>query len=221
MRFTALLVEHLPICVEMLCDTRLSTRPIVILRAWDDRVIDASAEASSSGISQGDSRQRVEQLCPQAVILAAREELYQTYHNRLRSILLNFSNAVETADLGELLIEIGALARTFPSEADLALQVVQRVEDATHLPPTIGIASNKFTAQQAARPSIEQTGRIVIVPDGQERRFLATLPLSVLPDLPVEMARRLHLFGLTTLGAGTITPCCRYASIRIGMGRLS
>jgi nucleotidyltransferase/DNA polymerase involved in DNA repair len=37
------------------------------------------------------------------------------------------------------------------------------------------------------------------VPEGQERRFLADLPLSALPDLPVEMARRLHLFGLTTL----------------------
>ncbi len=114
MRFAALLVEHLPICVETLCDTGLITKPVVILRAWDDRVIDASAEASSTGISHGDSRQRVEQLCPQAVILTAREELYQTYHNRLRSILLNFANAVETADLGELVIEMGALARAFP-----------------------------------------------------------------------------------------------------------
>ena len=131
MRFAALLVEHLPLCVETLCDTGLITRPIVILRAWDDRVIDASAEARSTGISQGDSRQRVEQLCPQAVIVTAREELYQTYHNRLRSILLNFSNAVETSDLGELLIEMGALARAFPAEADLALQVWQQVEDAT------------------------------------------------------------------------------------------
>ena len=38
------------------------------------------------------------------------------------------------------------------------------------------------------------------MPDGQERRFLEAVPLSVLPDLPAEMARRLYLFGITTLG---------------------
>ncbi len=200
MRFAALLVEHLPIGVETLCDTNLATKPVVILRSWDDRVIDASVEACLTGISQGDSRQRVEQLCPQAVILTAREELYQTYHNRLRSILLNFSNAVETSDLGELLIEIGALARAFPSEADLALQVWQQVKEETHLQLTIGIASNKFTALQAARQCRAQASRIMVVPDGQERRFLEPLPLSVLPDLPAEMSRRLYLFGILTLG---------------------
>jgi nucleotidyltransferase/DNA polymerase involved in DNA repair len=78
--------------------------------------------------------------------------------------------------------------------------VLQHVEDAMHLLPTIGIASNKFTAQHAARQPSEPAGRIVIVPDGQERRFLGPLPLSVLPDLPAEMSRRLYLFGITTLG---------------------
>lgn len=215
MRFAALLVEHLPICIEALCDTGLPAKPVVILRAWDDRVIDVSTEASTTGVSQGDSRQRVEQLCPQAVILAAREELYQSYHDQLRSVLLNFTNTVETANLGELLIEVGALAQAFPTEADLALQVFQHAEYATRLQPAIGIASNKFTAQQAARQPSGQAGRIVIVPDGHERRFLEALPLSVLPDLPAEMARRLHLFGITTLGGFAQLP---HAAVTLQFG---
>ena len=215
MRFACLLVDHLPTRVESLLDPSLSRKPIAIVRAWDDRVIDASAEAGVTGLSQGDSRQRVEQLCPQAIILTAREELYQTYHNRLRSILLNFSNAVETSDLGELLIEIGALARAFPSEADLVRQMMQQVAAAMPLQPTIGIASNKFTAQQAARQTGEQASRIVIVPDGQERRFLEPLPLSVLPDLPAEMARRLQLFGILTLGGFAQLP---HAAVTLQFG---
>ncbi len=199
MRFAAVLVEHLPICVETLCDTGLATQPVVILRTWDDRVIDVSAQASLTGISQGDSRRRVEQLCPQAVILTAHEDLYQTYHDQLRSVLLNFTTAVETSDWGEWLIEIGALARAFPAEADLALEILSQVETVTHLQPTIGIASNKFTAQQAARQARSPAGPIVVVPDGHERRFLEPLPLGVLPDLPAEMSRRLYLFGITTL----------------------
>jgi nucleotidyltransferase/DNA polymerase involved in DNA repair len=38
------------------------------------------------------------------------------------------------------------------------------------------------------------------VPKGDERRFLSSLPLTVLPDPPLELLRRLHLFGITTLG---------------------
>ena len=200
MRLTCLLVEHLAARIETLLDPRLTGKPIVIVRGWADRVIDVTAEASATGIRTGDSRQRAEQLCPQAAILTAREELYQAYHDQLRLVLLNFTNAVETADLGELLIEVSALARAFPSEADLALQILSQVETATHLQPTIGIASNKFTARQAARQCLAQVGRVIIVPDGHERRFLEPLPLSALPDLPAEMSRRLYWFGITTLG---------------------
>jgi DNA polymerase-4 len=200
MRFVCVLIEHFPTCVEVFFSPDLAGKPLVVLRTWDDRVIDAASAASALGISTGDSRQRVEQLCPLAIILTAREELYQSQHDRLRSALFNFASAVENVDLGELLIEVSALARAFPTEADLARHVLQHVEDATRLPPAVGIASNKFTAQQAARQAIEQASRISIVPDGQERRFLEPLPLGVLPDLPAEMSRRLYLFGITTLG---------------------
>ena len=196
MRFACLLVDHLPTRVESLFDSSLSAKPIVIVRAWDDQVLDASPEVMVCGIRLHDSRRRVEQLCPQAIILPAREPLYQAQHDQLQSSLLNFANAVETAELGELFADIGALARTFPSEAALAQAVLQSVEQATRLPATLGFAANKFTAAMAA----QQAERIAIVPEGQERRFLELLPLKVLPDLPSEMLRRLHLFGITTLG---------------------
>ena len=61
----------------------------------------------------------------------------------------------------------------------------------------IGIASNKFTAQQAARQANDQ---VTIVRPGDERRFLSALPIVTLPDPPAELIRRLHLFGITTLG---------------------
>jgi hypothetical protein len=38
------------------------------------------------------------------------------------------------------------------------------------------------------------------VPEAGEQRFLAPVPLTALPDPPAELLRRLHLFGITTLG---------------------
>ncbi len=164
MRFACLLVEHLPTCVETLLEPSLAGKPIVVLCEWDRRVIDASPEAKTAGVAHGDTRQRVEQLCPQARILPAREALYQQQHEALRSILLNLANAVETSGLGELFVEIGALAQTFPSEHAFALPLLTQAHHATHLQPALGIASNRFTAMQAARLAVDEATRVLIVP---------------------------------------------------------
>lgn len=200
MRFVCLLVEHLPTRAERLLNPELTHQPLVILRAWDGHVLDASPEAVLAGVGPGDSRRRVEQLCPQAAIRMANETLYQSSHEALQAILANFSNAIETSSLGELFIEISVLARTFPSEKALALHITAQAQQATRLGPTAGIAANKFTAVQAARQAANASNRVVVVPEGNERPFLASLPIKVLPDPPLELTRRLHLFGITTLG---------------------
>jgi DNA polymerase-4 len=178
----------------------LSNQPLVVLRAWDEHILDASPELEAWGVRPGDSRRRVEQLCPQAVVLPARETLYQARHESLKSVLANFADKVEAGVLGEFFIEIGALTRTFPSEQALAGRIVAQAHQTVHLTPAVGIASNKFTALQAARQASLETNHVLVVPKGDERHFLASLPLTILPEPPIELLRRLHLFGITTLG---------------------
>ena len=221
MRFVCLLTDHLPVRVEGLSNPALVT-PIVILRDWDERVLDASPEAIATGVSVGDSRRRVEQVCPRAVILPAREAHYQAAHDQLRSSLLQFANAIETAELGMFFIEVSALARSFPSEESLAVQIIQQIDQVSALQPVLGLASNKFTALQAARQSVVQSVRIAIVPAGGERAFLDLLPLRALPDPPPEMLRRLNLFGINTPGRlCAVAPCSGRAAIWLGVGVLS
>ncbi len=200
MRFVILVVAHLPVAVEQLANPALVNRPLVILRDWDEAVLDASEEVVAAGVAVGDSRRRVEQLCPPAVIRPANPDLYQAHHDQLRSSLLQFANAVETAELGLFFIEVGGLVRSFPSETDLALHILQQVDQDSALRPVLGLAANKFTALQAARQAVAQSVRIAIVPIGSERAFLDPLPLRLLPDPPPEMLRRLNLFGINTLG---------------------
>ena len=200
MRFACLLLEHLPTHVEKMLNPELAQQPLAILRIWDDRVLDASPKVQATGVGPGDSRRRLEQLCPQAMILPAREATYQSHHEAMRSVLARFADAIETRALGEFLIEAGTPARTFPSEKAFGLHLAAQVQQAARLPATVGIASNKFTAMQAARRAASEVSRVLAIPQGAERRFLAPLPLAILPDPPVEMVRRLHLFDITTLG---------------------
>jgi len=200
MRFACGRIEHLPTRLEAALQPELSNQPLVVLRVWDEHVLDASPDVEASGVRPGDSRRRIEQLCPQAVVLSARETLYQSHHDTLKSVLANFAGKTETGPLGEFFIDIGALSRTFPSEQALAEQIVAQAHQTVHLIPSVGIATNKFTAQQAARQAALESGHVWVVPKGDERRFLASLPLTILPEPPIELLRRLHLFGITTLG---------------------
>src|SRR5512136_1118769 len=127
MRFACVRVEHLPTRLETSLQPELSNQPLVVLRVWDEHVLDASPDVEASGVRAGDSRRRVEQLCPQAVVLPARETLYQSCHEALKSVLANFADRVEAAALGELYIDINALARTFPSVQTLAEQIVAQM----------------------------------------------------------------------------------------------
>jgi nucleotidyltransferase/DNA polymerase involved in DNA repair len=200
MRFACLLVEHLPVRVEELLNHKLASKPVVIIRDWDDRVFDASPEVIGGGVTPGDSRRRVEQLRPQAVLIQARENVYRQRHEALKATLASFANAIEAWDLGEFFIDVSALARSFPSEKALGLHIAVQAQRDTHLLPCVGIAANKFTAARAAREAAKESSRTLVVPDGHERQFLAPLPLTALPDPPIELLRRLHLFGITTLG---------------------
>jgi nucleotidyltransferase/DNA polymerase involved in DNA repair len=102
MRFACVRVEHLPTRLEAALRPELSNQPLVVLCAWDEQVLDASPEVEASGIRPGDSRCRVEQLCPHAVVLPTREMLYQSRHDLLKSVLANFADKVETGALGEI-----------------------------------------------------------------------------------------------------------------------
>ena len=200
MRFAYFMIEHLPTRIETLRNTELSHHPLVVLRPWDSHVLDASPSAVDARVGAGDSLQLVEQLCPQATIISADESLYQVTHTAAEVSLDNFAGPVEVRGLGEFIVEISSQLSIFSTETDLTDQLLTQVQSATQLTPTIGIARNKFAAAQASRQAMIKTDRVLIVPNGKEKDFLAPLPLSTLTHAPNEMLRRLCLFGITTLG---------------------
>lgn len=100
----------------------------------------------------------------------------------------------------------------------LAQALATAAQAASGLQVRIGVAGNRFTAEQAAKreeggaKSAERRGTsarssllaprssITIIAVGEEARFLAPLPIDTLPHLPGEARRRLHLLDLHTLG---------------------
>jgi hypothetical protein len=89
-----------------------------------------------------------------------------------------------------------------------------------HLPRGLALASNRYTAEVAAR----YMGRPVTVHAGEEALFLSRLPLSALP-LEQALARRLIPLGLQTLGDFASLPAAaverRYGREGVALHRLA
>ncbi len=196
MRILCMILDQLPIEVEIQRNPQLAKKPLVLLRPCNQRVLIAAKSLHDIRINPGESRRSVEQRYPNAFFLTATESLYQKKHTQLKNILGRFCTDIESNALGEFFISTTMLSRIFKSEADLCAKVVQQIVAETQLPVTVAIAGNKFTAYCASL----QANPTCTIPMGKEADFLASLPLTALINPPSELLRRLNTFGIKTLG---------------------
>jgi DNA polymerase IV len=188
--------------IERRHDPALAARP-VILEARE-HVYAVSDEAAHCGVYPGMPLRPVLALCPEAAILPARPAAYAHALSPVLSLLADFGVAVEPEESygsATCYLDLGELPRAAAVES--AIEMGRAVRGESHLPPSVGIATGKFPARIAAtsvRPS-----RARVVDPGAEAALLAPLPVETLP-LDGEMARRLHLFGIRTLGQFAALP---------------
>lgn len=81
--------------------------------------------------------------------------------------------------------------------------LVEAVREATGLVASVGIGSGKFVARVGAQ--LSRAGSVVVIGEGDERRFLRDASVGVLPFEP-EIAVRLRSLGLHTLGEVAALP---------------
>jgi len=198
-RIACVYLAHLPVQVERTLDGRLLGAPFIVSGlAWKpESVLDVSPEAV--GVHLAMNVRQAKQACPHAQVLPPREELYYSIHNTLTQICEQFSPQVETAGLGLFFIDVSDMERLYGDEHQLSLALLQSIRYSSNLTARVGIAGNKFTAEQAARRC--RDGHATLVPPKQERMFLMPLPITALPEgTDKELLRRLDLFGIHILG---------------------
>jgi nucleotidyltransferase/DNA polymerase involved in DNA repair len=210
MRIICLLAAHLPVQIEQQAGAPDTAPLIVGGRPWDPgAVLDCSPAAISAGVRLGMRLARAAQVCPGATFVPAREAVYREAHAALEAVLRQHTDRVETAGLGYLFADVSDLrvpAGRDPAQADVELSrsLAREAQQVSPLDARIGLAPQRFTAEQAARAA-RPHGWCPVQP-GQERTFLFPLPIDP------EMRRRLHLLGITTLG--TLAALPRAAIVR-------
>mgnify|MGYP001180946028 CR=1 FL=1 len=194
-----LLIPCFAAALERQADATLTTAPLILSQPPElsDRVFAASAEALRLGVRPGLRLRQAQTLCPRGLFLTAQPGKYRRRLTDLLTLLTRFTAKVEPENdplNAAIYLDLGGLAQR--ERVELAEQVGQAVWQETGLIASVGLAGGKFPAYIAAA-SIGPR-RVLCIAPGQERSFLAPLPVETLPLEP-ELARRFDLLGLRTV----------------------
>lgn len=198
--------------VEIREDPRLAGLPLIIGHRGRRGVVSTcSYEARRFGVRSALPSVTAERLCPQAVWLPARMDLYATVSHRIRGILEAFTPAVEPLSIDEAFLDLtgvvadlgGASPRrrpvtTLEEGALVARALKDRIRDAERLTASVGVAPNKFLAKVAS--DLEKPDGLVVLPIDAVPRRLWPLPVERLWGIGPRTAPRLHAAGLRCIG---------------------
>jgi len=194
------------VSVEQVDNPELKGKPVVVGGRPDRRgvVAAASYEARAFGLHSGMPLATASRLCPQATFIEGNFTKYRIASQKFMTILADFSPYLEPLGLDEAYLDVTGFESIHGSIHQMAQAMKQRIQDELWLCASVGIASCKVVAKVAS--DLSKPDGLIEVTSGEERSFLAPLPIARLPGVGKKTERILKGLGINTIGELSITP---------------
>lgn len=197
------------VSVERLLDPSLIGKPVVVGARPGQRgvVTAASYEVRALGVRSGIAIAEAVRLAPHAIYLPTRHGLYAPYAGRVRAVLVRYTPVVQTASIDEFYLDFAGCERLYHAGGDVdddatiertARAMCERIRAEVGLPASAGIGVSRAIAKIAS--GVAKPAGVRMVRHGDERGFLAPLPVRKFPGIGPVMERRLVGSGIATLG---------------------
>ncbi len=171
------------VSVELLEHPELRGKPVVVGGQPNRRgvVSAASYEARRYGIHSAMPLRTAGQLCPHAVFLEGRHDLYAAWSDRVAEILAKYSPVVEMASIDEAYLDLSGTVRLHGPPLAAAHALLREIRERTQLPCSGGLARTRLVAKVASEQA--KPRGLLWVPAGAEARFLAPLGVRRIPGI--------------------------------------
>jgi DNA polymerase-4 len=188
------------VSVELLERPDLRGKPVVVGGQPDRRgvVSAASYEARRYGIHSAMPLRTAGKLCPHAVFLEGRHDLYAQWSDRIVEILGSFSPIVEMASIDEAYLDLTGTERLHGPPLAAAHALIREIDHKTHLPCSVGLARTRLVAKVASDQA--KPRGLLWVPAGAEAEFLAPLGVRRIPGIGKVTEAALHALGIERVG---------------------
>ncbi len=177
----------------------LAGRPVIVGGAPERRgvVSAASYEARRYGVHSAMPTARALRLCPEAVFLPVRMDLYAAVSRQIRAIFGRYTPLVEPLSLDEAFLDVTESRTLFGPAADIARAIKRDIREELQLVASVGVAPNKFLAKIAS--DLDKPDGFVEVPADGVQDFLDPLPASRVWGVGKATCAELERYGIRTI----------------------
>ncbi|MBM3972799.1 MAG: DNA polymerase IV [Planctomycetes bacterium] len=174
-------------------------KPVIVGGAGPRQVVStASYEARTFGVRSAMPGVRAKQLCPHGIFVAPRMDAYEAVSAQVRAVFDRYTDLVEPLSLDEAFLDVTGSRALFGDGPTIAARIKAEVLSATQLTVSVGVASSKYVAKVAS--DLDKPDGLVVVAPGDERAFLAPLPVARLWGVGPALQQQLERAGLRTIG---------------------
>lgn len=188
------------VSVEELFDPALKGKPVVVGGRPNERgvVSAASYAARKFGVHSAMPLRTAYKLCPQAIFVDGHPQRYREYSEKVYEVLRGFTPVVEMASIDEAYLDLSGTERLYGPPLRAAHILHERIQAATSLNCSVGIAAARMVAKIASDQA-KPNGVLWIVA-GMEATFLAPLDVRKVPGVGKVTERNLHALGIRKVG---------------------
>lgn len=155
----------------------LRGRPVVVGGSSARGVVAAASyEARRFGIHSAMPGRRAAELCPDAVFVRSRIDVYASVGQQVREIFGRYTPLVQPLSLDEAFLDVAGSLRLFGSAEKIGREIKAAIQDELGLTASVGIAPLKFVAKIAS--DLRKPDGFVQVAADDVQAFLDPLPVS-------------------------------------------
>lgn len=157
-----------------------------------------SYEARPYGVHSAMASAVAFRLCPQAIFVRPRMQVYQAASRQIHSILHQHTDLVESASLDEAYLDVTRHKLSIEDPVMIARLIKQNIHAATRLTASAGVATSLFLAKIGS--DFKKPDGLTVIPPGTEAEFLENLPVRKIPGVGPVTEAQLHRLGFFTCG---------------------
>ncbi len=173
-------------------------KPIVVGGRPDSRgvVATCSYEARKFGIHSAMPSSQAYRLCPQAVFVKPRFEVYKEVSLIIRNIFSEYTELFEPLSLDEAYLDVTEVSRCQGSATLIARDIKQKIRQQTGLIASAGVSYNKFLAKIAS--DINKPDGLYLITPEQGPGFVERLEIGKFHGIGKATEKKMHALGIKT-----------------------
>ncbi|MEL6119447.1 MAG: DNA polymerase IV [Pseudomonadota bacterium] len=184
--------------VEKRDNPELQDKPLIIGGGRRGVVSTACYIARINGVRSAMPMFQALKLCPDAVVLKPRMEVYAKVSREIRAMMEDLTPSVEPLSLDEAFLDLTGTERLHGAPPAVMLaRLVKRMADELGVTGSIGLSHNKFLAKVAS--DLDKPRGFSVIGDAETQDFLRPQPVSLIWGVGQATRASLEAAGIRTL----------------------